>query len=142
MSLRTSRFGGRRWRTCSSTLPAGPCGTEEAMHALLLLTVANIKSFVRDRAALFWTLAFPLIFVFLFGSIFSGGDSSRTIGFADLDGSPASAQLSAAFAAAPNVELVDGTEEDLLSRMRDGELSAVIVVPKGYAETVAAKQAP
>jgi len=112
------------------------------MHALLLLTVANIKSFVRDRAALFWTLAFPLIFVFLFGSIFSGGDSSRTIGFGDLDGSPASAQLKAAFAAVPNVELVDGTEDDLLARMREGELSAVIVVPKGYAESVAAKQAP
>ena len=30
------------------------------MHALLALTVANIRSFVRDRAALFWTLAFPL----------------------------------------------------------------------------------
>ena len=37
------------------------------MHALVALTVANIKSFVRDRAALFWTLAFPLIFIFLFG---------------------------------------------------------------------------
>ena len=39
------------------------------MRALLLLTVANIKSFTRDGAALFWTIAFPLIFVFLFGSI-------------------------------------------------------------------------
>jgi ABC-2 type transport system permease protein len=112
------------------------------MRALLHLTVANIKSFTRDRAALFWTLAFPLIFVFLFGSIFSGGNSSRTIGFADLDGSPAAAQLKAAFAAAPNVELVEATEEDLLARMRDGELSAVIVVPNGYAESIAAKQAP
>ena len=69
------------------------------MNALLLLTVANIKSFTRDRAALFWTLAFPLIFVVLFGSIFSGGNNDRSIGFADLDASPASAQLKAAFAA-------------------------------------------
>jgi ABC-2 type transport system permease protein len=112
------------------------------MRPLLLLTVANIKSFTRDRAALFWTLAFPLIFVFLFGSIFSGGDSSRTIGFADLDGSPASAQLKEAFVAVPNVELIDGTEEVLLGKMRDGELSAVIVVPKGYAESIATKPGP
>ena len=63
------------------------------MRALLLLTVANIKSFTRDRSALFWTLAFPLIFVLLFGSIFSGGSSLRTIGFADTDVTPASAQL-------------------------------------------------
>ena len=33
------------------------------MQALLALTVANIKSYLRDRAALFWTLAFPLIFI-------------------------------------------------------------------------------
>jgi ABC-2 type transport system permease protein len=112
------------------------------VHALALLTVANIKSFVRDRAALFWTLAFPLIFVFLFGSIFSGGDSSRTIGFADVDGTPASAQLHDAFAAAPNVELVTGTEEELLERMRDGDISAVIVAPDGYAESIADQGAP
>jgi ABC-2 type transport system permease protein len=112
------------------------------MRPLLLLTVANIKSFTRDRAALFWTLAFPLIFVFLFGSIFSGGNGSRTIGLADLDGSPASAQLKAAFAAVPNLELVDGTEEVLVAKMRDGEVSAVIVVPQGYGQSIEAKGAP
>ena len=109
------------------------------MNALLLLTVANIKSFTRDRAALFWTLAFPLIFVVLFGSIFSGGNNDRTIGFADLDASPASAQLAAAFRAIPGVKLVDGTEADLTARMKKGDVSSVIVVPQGYGQTVAAK---
>ena len=42
------------------------------MRALRALTIANVRSFVRDRAALFWTLAFPLIFIFLFGFIFEG----------------------------------------------------------------------
>jgi ABC-2 type transport system permease protein len=112
------------------------------VRALLLLTVANIKSFTRDRAALFWTLAFPLIFVLLFGSIFSGGSSQRSIGFADLDQTPASAQLKTAFEALPNVKLVEGTEDELVASMRRGELSAVIVVPQGYGQTVAAKTGP
>lgn len=112
------------------------------MRALLLLTVANIKSFVRDRAAMFWTLAFPLIFVVLFGSIFSGGSSDRTIGFADQDASPASAELRAAFAATSNVELVEASEEALLEQMRAGEVSAVIVVPAGYAAAIDAGGAP
>ena len=43
------------------------------MTALLALTRANIRSYTRDRAALFWTLAFPLIFIFMFGFIFQGG---------------------------------------------------------------------
>ncbi|HEU4920277.1 MAG TPA: ABC transporter permease [Candidatus Limnocylindrales bacterium] len=112
------------------------------MNALLLLTVANIRSFARDRAALFWTLAFPLIFVFLFGAIFSGGSTDRTMGFGDLDGSEASGRLRAAFAALPNVQLVEGTEAELTERMRDGELDAVVIVPSGFAETVAAGGAP
>src|SRR3954466_6106105 len=112
------------------------------MNALLLLTIANIRSFSRDRAAFFWTLAFPLIFVILFGSIFSGGNNVRSIGFADLDGSPASAQLKGAFGTIQSVKLVEGAEDDLLARMKKGDLSAVIVVPDGYAETVAAKAGP
>ena len=111
------------------------------MNALLLLTVANVKSFTRDRSALFWTLAFPLIFVVLFGSIFSGGNNQRSIGFADLDTTPAAAQLKAAFASIGGVKLVDGTEADLVARMKKGEVSSVIVVPHGYADTVAAKGA-
>ncbi|HET7472002.1 MAG TPA: ABC transporter permease [Candidatus Limnocylindrales bacterium] len=112
------------------------------MRPLLLLTVANIKSFTRDRAALFWTLAFPLIFVVLFGSIFSGGTNERSIGYADLDATPASAQLKTAFGSVTGVKLVDGSEDDLLARMRKGEVSAVIVVPKGFGDTVAAKASP
>ena len=38
------------------------------MRALWALTIANIRSYTRDRAALFWTLAFPLIFIFMFAS--------------------------------------------------------------------------
>jgi ABC-2 type transport system permease protein len=112
------------------------------MRALLLLTAANIKSFTRDRAALFWTLAFPLIFIFLFGSIFSGGNNDRAIGFADLDKSARSAELRAAFVAQPNGKLVEAGEEELLGKMRDGELVAVLVVPTGYGATIEAEAAP
>ena len=112
------------------------------MHSLVTLIRANVRSFLRDRAAMFWTLAFPLIFVVLFGSIFSGGNNQRSVGFADLDGSAAAAQLKAAFGSIDGVELVDGSEEDLVARMKKGEVSAVIVVPQGYADSVAAKTAP
>ena len=101
------------------------------MHALLLLTVANIKSFIRDRAALFWTLAFPLIFVVLFGSIFSG--RSRPV---DRVRRPRRLRrprprLKSAFASIDGVTLVDGSEDDLLAKMQKGDVSAVIVVPAG-----------
>jgi len=112
------------------------------MRALLLLTVANIKSFTRDRAALFWTLAFPLIFVFLFGSIFSGGNRQQSIGFADADRSVHSAELKAIFESQPNTKLVEGSEDELVAQMKDGQLAAVLVVPSGYGSTIDSKTGP
>ena len=108
------------------------------MNALFALTVANIKSYVRDRAALFWTLAFPLIFIFMFGFIFQGGGGGGlTLGWVDNDASAGSAQLRTAFAALRANELVETTEADALAKMQDGEVDAVIIVPAGYGEAIA-----
>ena len=103
------------------------------------LTVANIKSYYRDRSALFWTLAFPVIFVVLFGSIFSSsGPSTFNIGWVDQDNSAASAQLRQGFASVNLIVLKDGTLDDALSQMRNGSLDAVIVVPAGLGAALSA----
>ena len=109
------------------------------MQALLALTVANIRSYVRDRAALFWTLAFPLIFIFMFGFIFqSGGESRLTLGWVDEDGSPAAMQLREGFASQEGTELTNSDKDAALGAMRQGDVDAVIVIPAGYSEAVAA----
>jgi ABC-2 type transport system permease protein len=109
------------------------------MTALLALTVANIRSYTRDRAALFWTLAFPLIFIFMFGFIFQGGQAAvLQLGWVDEDGSPASGELRAAFAAQDNTELTDAGREAALDQMREGDVDGVIVIPAGYGDGVAA----
>jgi len=95
------------------------------------LTVANVRSYVRDRSALFWTIAFPVIFVVLFGALFSGGPTRFSIDWVDQDASPASAQLRAGFASIDLLELHDATEHDALDQMREGKVAAVIVVPAG-----------
>lgn len=114
------------------------------MQTLFQLTIANIRSFTRDRAAMFWTMAFPLIFILMFGAIFTGGGSSnRTFGWVDLDASTASSALRADFAGLDKVEIRDMTEDEGLTAMRAGDLDAVIVVPAGYGAAVeAAAQQP
>jgi len=102
------------------------------MNALMALTVANIRSYLRDRAAVFWTLAFPLVFIVMFGLIFQGGGSSLDIAWVDADGSPASTELRAAFAGQTGVSLADTTEADGLSQMKVGSVDTIIVVPAGY----------
>jgi ABC-2 type transport system permease protein len=101
------------------------------MRGVLPLTIANIKSFYRNRAALFWTLAFPVIFIVLFGSIFSGGTSRFNLAWVDQDESPASAQLRAGFEQISVLVLTDADEPGALERMRAGEVDAVVVVPAG-----------
>lgn len=109
------------------------------MRALLALTVANIRSYVRDRAALFWTIAFPLVFVVLFGLIFSAGSSTRlTLGWVDDDGSAASALLKDTFARQPGVTLVETTQQDAIDQMNIGKVDSVVVVPKGYGASLIA----
>ena len=113
------------------------------MRALSALTIANIRSYTRDRAAVFWTLAFPLIFIFLFGFIFQGGgNTTLTIAWVDEDGSAASTQLHTAFASASGVELADvGARPAAETKMKDGEADAIIVVPSGYGAALASAAA-
>jgi ABC-2 type transport system permease protein len=101
------------------------------------MTIANIKSFSRNREAMFWTLAFPVIFVVLFGAIFSGGGGGPSaVAWVDQDGSPGSAQLRAGFAQVPLFELRDADEASARADMTEGEVEAVIVVPAGVGDAM------
>src|SRR6187402_3360100 len=105
------------------------------------LVRANVKSFYRDRASLFWTFAFPLIFVVLFGSLYSGGPNTTDIGWVDEDNTASSQQLRDAFEEVPILVLSDATRDVALADMRTGSLDAVLVVPAGLGDAVAPGEA-
>lgn len=111
------------------------------MRALVALSAANLRSFVRDRAALFWTLAFPVVFVVLFGTIFAGSGSDYRLGWVDQDQSQPSAALRAAFVANAPVELFDGTIEEARAKMLAGDLDGILVVPRGLSTVIDAANA-
>ena len=109
------------------------------MRTLWLLTVANIKSLRRDRAALFWTVFFPIMFVFLFGWIFGGASDSKVkVGYVDLDNTTASAGLQQAFTGVTLLDLRVGSLDDEKAAMQHGDVSAVIVIPKGLQDAIVA----
>ncbi len=103
------------------------------MKTLIGLTVANLKGLTRDRAALFWTFFFPIMFVLLFGVLFSGSSNSTvSVGWVDQDGTRSSADLRQQFANVPLLTLQNGTLEDEKAAMQKGDISAIIVVPSGF----------
>ena len=112
------------------------------MNALFALTVANIRSYTRDRAAVFWTLAFPLVFIVLFGLIFQGSAARLTLGWVDNDKSEAAVKLKAGFAALNGVTLVETTvRRRARSRCRSARSTGSIVVPVGYGASLRGAQA-
>ena len=48
------------------------------MTAMRTLSVAMLRGFVRDKMALFFVILFPLMFLFLFGGIFSDDGQSKS----------------------------------------------------------------
>jgi len=106
-------------------------------NGFLPLVRANVKSFYRDRASLFWTFAFPLIFVILFGSLYSGGPDTTNLGWVDEDNTASSEQLRDAFANVPILVLSDSSRDDALEKMRQGQLAGVLAVPAGLGNAIA-----
>ena len=110
------------------------------MRGFLPLTIANIKSFYRNRAALFWTLAFPVIFIILFGSIFSGGTQNFPLAVVDEDHSTVSAQLLAGFSGVAILEVDQVNRADALAHMQSGEFAGALIIPAGAGAQLAAGQ--
>jgi ABC-2 type transport system permease protein len=73
------------------------------------LLVSEIKQFFRERSALFWTFAFPIFFILIFGAVFSGGDNvTFNVGLVVEDNSPAAQQLSGMLQQVPAFKLYMG----------------------------------
>ena len=111
------------------------------MKAFFQLYLANVKEFVRDRMAMFWTLAFPVFFIVLFGVVFSG-DTSTTfdVGVAVEDQGSLGAALGKVFGKVDAFKVTEGTRDELLDKLKKGDLRVVIVVPDGLSTAVTSGQ--
>jgi ABC-2 type transport system permease protein len=111
------------------------------MKAFAKLFIASLKEFSRDRMAFFWTLAFPVLFMLLFGAIFSGGDSAKTqMGLVIEDKGPAGEGLAQAFSSVPVLTIYRGEREAEIAALKTGKRSVVVVLPEGLTEAVAHRQ--
>ena len=111
------------------------------MATVFSLYIANMKEFIRDRAAMFWTLAFPIFFIVLFGAIFSGGGSpSYTVGLVNEDGGAVGAALTNIFHQVKPFTIKTGSYDHEMSDLKKGNLDMVIVLPSGLSASVHAGQ--
>lgn len=104
---------------------------------LPIITFAKIaiRRAFRDKTAIFFIFAFPLIFLFIFGGIFGKNDSvSFKIALVNDSQSAQATQFveqtksSKLFKVDPAVTSLDGAQE----KMRRGQLDASVVLPKDF----------
>ena len=112
------------------------------MKAARKLLAANFKQFFRDKTAVFFTFAFPLIFIVLFGWVFGGTDElTYEIGLVNNDESPVGGQIVEALERVPIFNFTGGTLDETLTSVKDGDLTATIVIPSDIAATIDSGQA-
>lgn len=97
------------------------------MRAFWSMVRANVRMSVRNRTALFWNLAFPAIFILIFGAVF-GNDAGITFDVA-VTGDPSPTRDAALAALRDNdaFTVSTGAAATELAALEDGERDIVIV---------------
>jgi ABC-2 type transport system permease protein len=99
---------------------------------LWALFVASILMFVRNRAAVFFSLFLPLIIMLIFGVLNFEGSTSIELGVADEAENGTSGRLADGLAGFDYLVLSSGTREALLADLEEGDLDFVLVIPPGF----------
>ncbi len=96
--------------------------------------VVNVKSFYREKTAMFFTLAFPILLILLFGTIFMDQENvSFGLYVQDLDHSDDSARLIEALKLNGKFKMIKvDPAADALRYAQDHKLNLVLVIPEGY----------
>ena len=105
------------------------------------LTVANLKMITRNRQSLFWALAFPLIFVVVFGVFFRDSDSTTSIAVIDHAQDDVSRQLISGLKKLDGLRVIEKEDERLArDEVKEGDLPYLLVIPDGLMATVNSSQ--
>ncbi|HEU0166056.1 MAG TPA: ABC transporter permease [Thermomicrobiales bacterium] len=101
------------------------------MQSFWAMLVANMKMSARNRAAFFWNLLFPALFILIFPALFSSGiGGTPSIGITGAD-TPLRQQVTQALKDNGGFDLHEGDQGKEMASLKDGDRSLVIVFPAG-----------
>ena len=101
--------------------------------------IAELKMFFRDRAALFWTLAFPTVMMVVFGLFNFGNFEPPEVGIVDNAKNDSSrvlvSVLKGEFDGEPLFNVPESDDPEVLrEEILEGDITAMMVIPEGFGE--------
>ena len=105
-------------------------------RAVLALAGKDLRLLSRNRATLFFALAWPVLMALFFGYVFGGGGEKGRIPVVvvDEDRTAESIRLVERLTATAGLQISTASREDATRLVRQGKRSAAVIVPKGYGE--------
>jgi len=103
----------------------------------------HIRTFSREKAALFFTLFFPIMLMVLFGLIFQNtGNVTYSIAVQDHDNTDVSHNFTRMLGKVKGVTVEKvGAGEDPAAYMKDRDINFMLIIDKGFQDTVIARMA-
>ncbi len=108
--------------------------TLHIIHANIIRAniIVSIKSFYREKTVVFFRIAFPVILILVFGTIFMERDNEIfELSIQDLDRTPSSQQLVAALDQSERFNITPVSPDvDAKQYARDNHLNLIVIIPK------------
>jgi ABC-2 type transport system permease protein len=118
---------------------------DRSLYTVLTFVKINTKRFFRDKLAIFFTVIFPLIFLFVFGSLNGGnGDISFRVAIFDQSNSQIGSSLTEELKKNKifKVDTEVTTPDEAKDKMTRSQLDAVIIMPGGFGQRQAGEDYP
>ena len=108
------------------------------MARIKLLTEVkySLRSFFRNKGAVFWTCLFPIVILLLLGFVMGGGSGTYTLYYNDSDGSQTSHAILDTLNKSSFIDLKDGAGMDLQQQLKDGKIAMYMEIPKGFEQSI------
>lgn len=103
-------------------------GKYNQFRAMLAITRASLKAIFRTPSSVFFSLAFPLVFIVVFGSIGSGGGLSLDIGIAK--GADTANKVYYAIKSIPALHIDAKSDSEVHADLKNGDITAIINIQK------------
>lgn len=108
------------------------------MHPVVAIAAKDVRLLLRDRAGLFFTVIFPVVFASVFGMVYSGMGGRKSaiqIAVVDQANSPASRSLIAALDRQEVLETIAlASPDEARDLVRRGDRSACLVIPAEFGD--------